>query len=45
MVQEVKLNDLQPFTDAEKKAGNTIPAIILPEGYNGKILLLSVTGD
>ena len=45
MVQEVKLNDLQPFTDAEKEAGKTIPAIILPEGYNGKILLVSVSGD
>ena len=29
----------------EKKAADTIPAIILPEGYNGKILLVSISGD
>ncbi|MBT8363465.1 MAG: hypothetical protein KJP23_02085, partial [Deltaproteobacteria bacterium] len=28
-----------------KEAGKTIPAVILPEGYNGKILLISVSGD
>ena len=28
-----------------KEADKTIPAVILPEGYNGKILLISVSGD
>ena len=28
-----------------KKAGKAIPPVILPEGYNGKILLVSVSGD
>jgi len=29
----------------EKEAGKKIPAVILPEGYTGKILLISVSGD
>ncbi len=28
-----------------KEAGKTIPSVILPEGYNGKILLVSISGD
>jgi len=39
------LNELLPITGSEKKAANTIPAIILPDGYNGKILLVSISGD
>jgi phosphoglycerate dehydrogenase-like enzyme len=39
------LNELLPITGGEKKAADTIPAIILPEGYNGKILLVSISGD
>ena len=27
-----------------KEAGKKIPMVILPEGYNGKILLVSITG-
>ena len=29
----------------EKETGKKIPAVILPEGYTGKILLISVSGD
>jgi hypothetical protein len=36
---------LQPVRSGAKKAGKAIPAVILPEGYNGKILLVSVSGD
>ncbi len=39
------LNELQPLTEGQKKNRKTIPAVILPEGYNGKILLASVSGD
>lgn len=39
------MNELQPIDDGEKKDGNTIPAVILPEGYNGKILLVAISGD
>ena len=28
-----------------KKTGNHIPRVILPEGYSGKILLVSISGD
>jgi len=34
MLQEAKL----------KEAGKKIPMVILPEGYNGKILLVSIAG-
>jgi hypothetical protein len=39
------LNELQPNNSEEKEGGKKIPAVILPEGYTGKILLVSVTGD
>ena len=39
------LNELLPLTGADKEAGRTIPAVVLPEGYNGKILLVSISGD
>ncbi len=42
---QAPLNELQPNNGEEKEAGKTIPAAILPEGYAGKILLVSVTGD
>jgi len=38
-------NELHPAEQDEKKAGGTIPAVILPEGYNGKILLAAISGD
>jgi hypothetical protein len=28
-----------------KETGTNFPAVILPEGYNGKILLVSISGD
>ncbi len=39
------LNELQRVGSGAKKAGKAIPRIILPEGYNGKILLVSISGD
>jgi phosphoglycerate dehydrogenase-like enzyme len=39
------LCELQPINGGEKNSAKTIPAIILPEGYKGKILLISVSGD
>ena len=39
------MNELQPIIGNKKEAGRTIPAVILPEGYNGKILLVSISGD
>jgi hypothetical protein len=39
------LNELQSAKGREKKVGDTIPKVILPEGYSGKILLVSVSGD
>jgi len=39
------LNELLPLTGADKEASRTIPAVVLPEGYNGKILLVSISGD
>ncbi len=39
------MNELQPITGGETEAGKTIPAVILPKGYNGKILLVSISGD
>ena len=39
------MNELQPSSGSEKKIGKQIPKIILPEGYTGKILLVSVSGD
>jgi phosphoglycerate dehydrogenase-like enzyme len=42
---QAPLNELQPKDGEEKEAGKTIPAVILPEGYRGKILLVSVIGD
>jgi predicted metal-dependent phosphoesterase TrpH len=39
------LNELAPDNREEKEAGKKIPAFILPEGYNGKILLVSISGD
>jgi len=39
------LNELQPSSGSEKKIGKEIPKIILPEGYTGKILLVSISGD
>ena len=38
------INELQPPTGSEKEIGKEIPKIILPEGYAGKILLVSVSG-
>ncbi len=45
VLQETKLNELAPDNREEKEAGKKIPAFILPEGYNGKILLVSISGD
>jgi len=42
---QAPLNELQPNNSEEKETGRKIPAVILPEGYNGKILLVSVSGD
>jgi hypothetical protein len=39
------LNELQPVRSGAKKAGKAIPPVILPEGYTGKILLVSISGD
>lgn len=39
------LNELPPVESGAKTAGHTIPPVILPEGYNGKILLVSISGD
>ena len=39
------MNEITPVNDNEKKGGNTVPAVILPEGYNGKILLIAISGD
>jgi len=39
------LNELQPATSEKKEAGRKIPEVILPEGYRGKILLVSISGD
>ena len=38
------MNELQPSSGSEKKIGKEIPKIILPEGYTGKILLVSISG-
>jgi len=39
------LNELQPISSEEKKSGYSIPPVILSEGYKGKILLVSISGD
>jgi len=39
------LNPLNTIPGGEKKPGEAIAAVILPEGYRGKILLVSVSGD
>ena len=39
------MNELQPPSGSEKEIGKEIPKIILPEGCNGKILLVSISGD
>jgi len=39
------LNELHSANSEKKEAGQKIPQVILPEGYNGKILLVSVSGD
>jgi hypothetical protein len=44
MVGKAPLNKLQPPAGSKKKTGKIIPKIILPEGYTGKILLVSVSG-
>jgi hypothetical protein len=41
---EPPLNELQPINSDKNEIGNKIPAIILPEGYSGKILLVSISG-
>ena len=43
--KKAPLNELQPIEAKEKPAGQKIPAVVLPEGYTGKILLVSVSGD
>jgi len=43
--KKAPLNELQPIKAEEKQAGKKIPAVVLPEGYTGKILLVSVSGD
>ena len=42
---QAPLNELQPFHSEEKEADRKIPAVILPQGYTGKILLVSLSGD
>ena len=42
---QAPLNELQPVHSEEKEADLKIPAVILPEGYTGKILLVSLSGD
>jgi D-3-phosphoglycerate dehydrogenase len=42
---QAPLNEIQPNNSGEKEIGKEIPKIILPEGYTGKILLVSVSGD
>lgn len=39
------LNDLNPATSRQEAAGPGVPAVILPEGYAGKILLVSISGN
>ena len=39
------MNELQPPSGSEKEIGKKIPKIIMPEGYTGKILLVSISGD
>jgi D-3-phosphoglycerate dehydrogenase len=39
------LNELRPINGGGQETAKTIPAVILPEGYKGKILLVSITGD
>ena len=38
-------NELQLNCSHNSRIGDKIPAIILPEGYAGKILLVSISGD
>jgi phosphoglycerate dehydrogenase-like enzyme len=38
------LNELRPVRSGAKKTPKAIPPVILPEGYNGKILLVSISG-
>jgi D-3-phosphoglycerate dehydrogenase len=38
------LNELQPGDSAIIETGRKIPAVVLPEGYSGKILLVSISG-
>jgi hypothetical protein len=42
---QAPLNEIQPNNSGEKEIGKEIPKIILSEGYTGKILLVSVSGD
>ena len=39
------LDELQSNNSEKKAAGRKIPEVILPEGYTGKILLISIFGD
>lgn len=41
---EAPLNELQPPGSHKRDIDKVIPAIILPEGYAGKILLVSISG-
>ena len=38
-------NELQPNSSPKAETDRRIPAVILPEGYTGKILLVSISGD
>ena len=38
-------NELQTNSSRKAETGPRIPAVILPEGYIGKILLVSISGD
>ena len=39
------INELPPNNRPQKGVGRRIPMVILPEGYAGKILLVSISGD
>jgi hypothetical protein len=44
-VKKTPVNELQPNNSPKDEIGGEIPAVILPEGYTGKILLVSISGD
>ena len=42
--KKAPVNEVQPNSSRKAETGRRIPAVILPEGYTGKILLVAISG-